>query len=93
MAEMQVQVLLQRQTKHSNMKTKNKTVRQWIDTLPKELRDEIYAVANFGGWGDYEPFLSAALLGSVYFFATESGHDFWQSFYEALLWAEMEDAK
>lgn len=68
-----------------------KTVKQWLETLPKELRESALKQAD----KPYLNVLQSSLSESVLLFktwrSTEEGVEFWRSFFIALKQAESED--
>lgn len=71
---------------------KQKTIKQWLNTLPEPLKSEALKTNKKYGqvWQDYNNYLSSAILNGFWWDKAESGEDFWYSLYRALLEAENE---
>lgn len=70
-----------------------KTIEQWIDTLPKELKESILRRQQLMRGDTLTNCLSqAVLLGFVWSLTDEDNEgEFWYSFYECVVWAEKLD--
>lgn len=70
-----------------------KTIEKWLKTLPKSLRDSALKQMDYFDKDKKVPTLSRAIVWFRVWWLTDEGKEFWNSFYEALLWAEQEDLK
>jgi hypothetical protein len=68
-----------------------KTVRQWLETLPKELRESALKQVDKHSSNINVESLSIAIDASFFWHITKEGAEFWDSFYTALKWAERKD--
>jgi hypothetical protein len=70
---------------------KTKTVKQWLETLPKPLRKEALKDAKYLKENLKANNLTTAILYSFLWQGNEAKHYFWDSFYNALYWANSFD--
>ena len=67
---------------------KTKTVKQWLKTLPPTLRKEALKDVQPSVKDLYANSLTTAILYSFLWQGNEGKHYFWDSFYNALYWAD-----
>lgn len=69
-----------------------KTIEQWLKKLPRPLRNEAFEAMRVENRSHYLLIKITSLSDAIYWGFTwewsESGNDFWHSFYLALKWAE-----
>lgn len=78
--------------------TQEKTIKEWIGELPEPLREEAFDRMYADAVLRYASFkfllikncdsLSEAIMSAFTWSESKSGQEFWESFYEALTWAE-----
>lgn len=73
------------------MKNNNKTARQWFDELPAGLRSSAINASNGILLDDEYSCLVHAISCAFLWEHTEEGRSFWESFNNALSWAEGQD--
>lgn len=54
-----------------------KTTKDWIDTLPEDIRERAYKYTKKDMQGNLESMLSEAILGAFVWAKTSEGHKFW----------------
>lgn len=71
---------------------KTKTVKQWLETLPKELRKEAISQTSKTNLNTNCKSLSWAIVCMINWCDTKEGADFWQGLEFNLCWAEQLDS-